>query len=83
MGVTDGLKKGDKVFGAHRSHGHLLALNPDAKKLFSEILGKETGFCGGNGGSMHLWDGKFGFMVQFQLLPNSPSCCRSCICFKN
>ena len=24
--------------------------------LFSEILGKETGFCRGNGGSMHLWD---------------------------
>ena len=61
VGVTDGLKQGDKVFGAHRSHGHLLALNPDAKKLFSEILGKKTGFCKGNGGSMHLWDGKFGF----------------------
>ena len=31
VGVTDVLKKGDKVFGAHRSHGHLLALNPDVK----------------------------------------------------
>ena len=36
VGVTDGLKKGDKVFGARRSHGHLLALNPDAKKFFQK-----------------------------------------------
>ena len=42
MGVTDVLKKGDKVFGAHRSHGHLLALT-DGKKLFSEILEKKLG----------------------------------------
>ena len=31
------------------------------QKSFFRNIGKETGFCGGNGGSMHLWDGKFGF----------------------
>ena len=61
VGISKLLSKNDKVFGAHRSHGHLLSLNPDAKKLFSEVLGKVTGFCKGNGGSMHLWDQGSGF----------------------
>ena len=61
VGVSGNLTKYDKVFGAHRSHGHLLALNQNSKKLFSEILGRKTGFCKGNGGSMHLWDEHSGF----------------------
>ena len=61
VGISQNLFEEDKVFGAHRSHGHLLSLNPNARMLFSEILGKETGFCRGNGGSMHLWDKASGF----------------------
>ena len=29
VGVSECLQKTDRVFGAHRSHSHLLALNPD------------------------------------------------------
>jgi TPP-dependent pyruvate/acetoin dehydrogenase alpha subunit len=61
VGVSQSLQKTDRVFGAHRSHSHLLALNPDFYKLFAEILGKETGFSKGMGGSMHLWDQPSGF----------------------
>ncbi|MDB4668544.1 thiamine pyrophosphate-dependent dehydrogenase E1 component subunit alpha [bacterium] len=61
VGVSTHLKKTDRVFGAHRSHSHLLALNPDVHKLFAEILGKDTGFSRGMGGSMHLWDQTNGF----------------------
>ena len=61
VGVTVNLKKTDRVFGAHRSHSHLLALNPDIHKLFAEVLGKITGFSKGMGGSMHLFDQSSGF----------------------
>ena len=61
VGVSNGLKKTDRVFGAHRSHSHILALNPNPYKLFAEILGKKTGFSNGMGGSMHLWDKPNGF----------------------
>jgi pyruvate dehydrogenase E1 component alpha subunit len=49
------------VFGAHRSHSHLLALGSSIHGLFAEILGKETGLSRGMGGSMHLWDEPNGF----------------------
>ena len=61
VGISQSLQNTDHIFGAHRSHSHLLALNPDIHKLFAEILGKETGFSKGMGGSMHLWDQPSGF----------------------
>ena len=61
VGISESLQSSDRVFGAHRSHSHLLALNPDFHKLFAEVLGKETGFSKGMGGSMHLFDQSSGF----------------------
>jgi pyruvate dehydrogenase E1 component alpha subunit len=61
VGVSEHLRKTDRVFGTHRSHSHLLALNPDFYRLFAEVLGKETGFSKGMGGSMHLFDQLSGF----------------------
>ena len=61
VGVSQNLRKTDRVFGAHRSHSHLLALNPNFYRLFAEVLGKETGFSKGMGGSMHLYDQPNGF----------------------
>jgi len=60
-GISQNLKKTDSVFGNHRSHSHLLALNPNFYKLFAEVLGKKTGFSKGMGGSMHLFDQSSGF----------------------
>ena len=37
-GISENLRKTDRVFGAHRSHSHILALNPDFYKLFAEVL---------------------------------------------
>lgn len=62
VGVSDHLRNTDRVFGAHRSHSHVLALGSSPRKLFAEILGKETGLSKGMGGSMHLWDEPNGFM---------------------
>lgn len=61
VGISESLRKTDRIFGAHRSHSHLLALNPDYHKLFAETLGRATGFSKGMGGSMHLYDQPNGF----------------------
>ncbi|HEB30048.1 MAG TPA: thiamine pyrophosphate-dependent dehydrogenase E1 component subunit alpha [Spirochaetes bacterium] len=54
VGVCMALRKNDLIAGTHRSHGHNLAKGADAGKMFAEILGKETGYCKGRGGSMHI-----------------------------
>ena len=56
VGVADALRPGDRCFGAHRSHGHYLALGGDPYGLFAEVLGRDAGVSGGMGGSMHLQD---------------------------
>ena len=61
VGISQCLQRTDRVFGAHRSHSHLLALNPDFYRLFAEVLGRSTGFSKGMGGSMHLFDQPNGF----------------------
>jgi pyruvate dehydrogenase E1 component alpha subunit len=61
VGVSASLTSADVVFGAHRSHSHVLALGSSMHGLFAEVLGKQTGLSGGMGGSMHLWDGPRGF----------------------
>jgi len=54
VGVAAAFRQGDRAFGAHRSHGHYIALGGDLDAMFAEILGKATGCSGGMGGSMHL-----------------------------
>ena len=61
VGISKYLGKSDRVFSAHRSHAHLLALGSDPRGLFAEVLGRATGLTKGMGGSMHLWDQKNGF----------------------
>jgi TPP-dependent pyruvate/acetoin dehydrogenase alpha subunit len=54
VGVLTHLLPGDTVVGNHRCHGHFLAYGGDMRALFAELMGKETGVCGGLGGSQHL-----------------------------
>jgi len=51
----------------------LLALNPDFYRLFAEILGKETGFSKGMGGSMHLYDQPSGFYGSVPIVAGTVS----------
>src|SRR6267378_94657 len=39
VGVAAAFRPGDRAFGAHRSHGHYLALGGDLDAMFAEILG--------------------------------------------
>lgn len=54
VGVCMALYKSDLISGTHRSHGHNLAKGADPGRMFAELLGKETGYCKGRGGSMHI-----------------------------
>ncbi|MDR0876164.1 MAG: thiamine pyrophosphate-dependent dehydrogenase E1 component subunit alpha [Clostridiales Family XIII bacterium] len=44
----------DYIGSSHRGHGHLVARGADTAKMMAEILGKETGYSHGKGGSMHI-----------------------------
>jgi TPP-dependent pyruvate/acetoin dehydrogenase alpha subunit len=73
VGISQNLKKTDRVFGNHRSHSHLLSLNPDSYRLFAEVLGKKTGFSKGMGGSMHLYDKPSGFYGSVPIVAGTVS----------
>jgi len=54
VGVCMALRKHDLIAGTHRSHGHNIAKGAESNRMMAEILGKETGYCKGRGGSMHI-----------------------------
>ena len=54
VGVTAALNRNDVVVSNHRGHGHFLSHIGDIDGLMAEIMGAETGICGGWGGSQHL-----------------------------
>ena len=55
-GVCSALKEGDYIASTHRGHGHCIAWGADVKLMVAELLQKETGYCKGYGGSMHIAD---------------------------
>lgn len=61
VAVAQALSEGDLLFSNHRCHGHFLARTGDVEGLIAELMGKETGVCGGRGGSQHLCHRAQGF----------------------
>ena len=59
-GVCAALREDDYIVSTHRGHGHCIARGGELKKMVSEVLGRETGYCRGRGGSMHIADIKTG-----------------------
>lgn len=55
-GVCSALRKGDAITSTHRGHGHCIAQGADLTRMMAELLAKETGYCRGRGGSMHIAD---------------------------
>ncbi len=56
VGASSAMQKGDYLLNTHRGHGHCLAWGSDPDRMMAEFLGKETGYCRGRGGSMHIAD---------------------------
>ncbi|WUI04174.1 thiamine pyrophosphate-dependent dehydrogenase E1 component subunit alpha [Spirillospora sp. NBC_00431] len=55
-GVCDVLRRDDHITTTHRGHGHCIAKGGEPKAMMAELLGRETGYCGGRSGSMHIAD---------------------------
>ena len=55
-GVCLALNISDQITSTHRGHGHCIAKGADLTRMIAELLGKEIGYCGGRGGSMHIAD---------------------------
>lgn len=60
VGVCANLRVDDYITSTHRGHGHCIAKGADLNKMMAEILGRETGYCKGKGGSMHVADAAVG-----------------------
>ena len=72
IAVCRNLRDGDLIFTNHRGHGHFLARTGDVNGLMAEIMGRETGVCGGRGGSQHICSqGVFSNGVQGGIMPVS------------
>ena len=56
VGATLPLERDDYILSTHRGHGHCIAKGAEPKRMFAEFFGKETGYCRGRGGSMHIAD---------------------------
>ena len=67
VGATAAIERGDVIGSTHRGHGHCGAIGnkyADSEQerqnhwnqMMAELMGKETGYCKGRGGSMHIAD---------------------------
>ncbi len=56
VGTGRALRSDDYVLNHHRGHGHFIAKGADINLMMAEFLGKDTGYCRGRGGSMHIAD---------------------------
>ncbi|MBN1805082.1 MAG: dehydrogenase E1 component subunit alpha/beta [Sedimentisphaerales bacterium] len=67
VGATAAIERGDVIGSTHRGHGHCGAIGnkyTDSEedrqthwnRMMAELMGKETGYCKGRGGSMHIAD---------------------------
>jgi len=67
VGAIAAIERGDVIGSTHRGHGHCGAIGnkyADSEddrrnhwnRMMAELMGKETGYCKGRGGSMHIAD---------------------------
>ncbi|WP_235420948.1 thiamine pyrophosphate-dependent dehydrogenase E1 component subunit alpha [Jeotgalibacillus soli] len=61
-GVCAHLRENDYITSTHRGHGHCIAKGANVKKMMAELFGKQTGYCKGKGGSMHVADVDIGIL---------------------
>ena len=62
VGVCSALKRDDRIISTHRGHGHCIAKGADLNRMMAELYGRETGYCKGKGGSMHIADFSIGML---------------------
>ncbi|MFC1558012.1 thiamine pyrophosphate-dependent dehydrogenase E1 component subunit alpha [candidate division KSB1 bacterium] len=56
VGACSALREDDYIVSTHRGHGHCIAKDGKIDRMIAEVLGRESGYCRGLGGSMHIAD---------------------------
>jgi pyruvate dehydrogenase E1 component alpha subunit len=54
VGSIAALEPTDYIVSTHRGHGHAIAKGHEPRRMMAELFGRETGYCHGRGGSMHV-----------------------------
>src|SRR3954452_5250772 len=62
VGVCSALTREDRIISTHRGHGHCIAKGADLNRMMAELYGRQTGYCKGKGGSMHIADFGIGML---------------------
>jgi TPP-dependent pyruvate/acetoin dehydrogenase alpha subunit len=83
VGVCSALGPDDVITSTHRGHGHILAKGGDPARMLAELLGRETGYNKGRGGSMHIADIDLGiFGANGMVGAGAPMACGAAFMFK-
>lgn len=61
VGLEAVAEEGDQRITSYRDHGHMLACGMDPKGVMAELTGREGGYSGGKGGSMHMFSAEKNF----------------------
>ncbi len=67
-GFGTAMRDDDYTFCTYRGHAHTLARGVPMEGVMAELLGRETGVCGGKGGSMHLTSVEHGVMGSYAII---------------
>ncbi|AAF26472.1 T25K16.8 [Arabidopsis thaliana] len=62
------LTKSDSVVSTYRDHVHALSKGVSARAVMSELFGKVTGCCRGQGGSMHMFSKEHNMLGGFAFI---------------
>ena len=72
-GACAPLDKDDYITSTHRGHGHSIAKGLEPDRMMAELFGKETGYCNGKSGSMHIADVDQGMLGANGIVGAGPS----------
>lgn len=61
-GMCAALRQDDYITSTHRGHGHCIAKGGDISRMMAELYGRNTGYCHGKGGSMHIANFNLGIL---------------------
>lgn len=83
VGVCAALRADDVITSTHRGHGHILAKGGAPDRMFAELLGRESGYNRGRGGSMHIADFDLGIYGANGIVgAGAPMACGAAFTFK-
>ena len=83
VGVCAALHADDVITSTHRGHGHILAKGGAPDRMFAELLGRESGYNRGRGGSMHIADFDLGIFGANGIVgAGAPMACGAAFTFK-